>query len=116
MGLLCGTAGMPSPRARCATARTLRHLASVGAQMCASSSRPTTGRTRSRTACRSRSTPPSYTEVRRHRSKRPPALAHSVYAACPPAGITANIMNNGFCVMSQFFLNGVVKKLMLGPP
>ena len=50
------------------------------------------------------------------RSKRPPALAHSVYAACPPAGITANIMNNGFCVMSQFFLNGIVKKLMLGPP
>jgi len=25
-------------------------------------------------------------------------------------------MNNGFCVMSQFFLNGIVKKLMLGPP
>jgi len=32
----------------------------------------------------------------------------------PPAGISANILNNGFCVMSQFFLNGVVKKLMLG--
>jgi len=29
-------------------------------------------------------------------------------------GISANILNNGFCVMSQFFLNGVVKKLMLG--
>jgi|TARA_B110000196_G_scaffold277614_1_gene256254 hypothetical protein len=34
----------------------------------------------------------------------------------PPAGISANILNNGFCVMSQFFLNGVIKKLMLGQP
>ena len=34
------------------------------AQMCASCSRPTTGRMRSRTACRSRSAPPSCTEVR----------------------------------------------------
>jgi len=29
-------------------------------------------------------------------------------------GVLANTLNNGFCVMSQFFINGQLKKLMVG--
>ena len=29
-------------------------------------------------------------------------------------GVVANVINNGFCVMSQFYINGVLKKVLLG--
>ena len=29
-------------------------------------------------------------------------------------GVVANVLNNGFCVMSQFYINGVLKKVLLG--
>ena len=29
-------------------------------------------------------------------------------------GYTANVLNNGFCVMTQFFLNGALKKIIVG--
>ena len=44
----------------------------------------------------------------------PRAALPTLPAAAP--GIVANTLNNGFCVMSQFFINGQLKKLIVGAP